>query len=118
MKEKAVVTALFLAALTAGNSFADVVNFNFYVDDYATVSIDGILEGSYNNSAAAGNIIFTSNLTPGWHSLLIDYANQAGTNFLSLSQEYASDSMFSAIPLSDFRSLNQSSQYIRIGRAH
>jgi|ERR1022692_3710221 hypothetical protein len=112
MKKKTIVTAVFLAALTAGNSFADVVNFGFYVDDYATVSIDSILEGSYNNSAAAGNIIFTSNLTPGWHSLSIDYANQAGTNSLSLSQEYPSDSVFSAIPLSDFRSLNQSSQYI------
>ena len=112
MKEKAIVTAVFLAVLTAGNGLADVVNFNFYVDDYATVLIDGILKGSYNNSAAAGNIVFTSDLTPGWHSLAIDYANQAGTNFLSLGQEYPNDSTFSLIPLTDFRSLNQNSQYI------
>src|SRR5260370_23453617 len=91
---------------------AATVNFNFYVDDYATVSIDGTPVWSYNNPLAAGNIVFSSNLTSGWHSLAIDYANQFGTNFLALSQEYLDDPTYSTITLVDFRSLNQTGQYI------
>jgi hypothetical protein len=101
-----------LATLAAVNVFATSINFNFYVDDYATVSIDGNLVGSYDNSAAAGNIVFTDDLTPGWHTFDVDYANQSGTNFLALQQEYPGDSGYSIIPLDDFESLNASGDVI------
>ncbi len=93
------------------SAMASVVHFNYYVDDYATVAIDGISRGSYN-AIPAGNIVFDADLTPGWHDISIDYANRYGTNFLALSQQYAGDPGLSVIPLGDFRSLNQSGQYV------
>jgi len=104
-------TAL-LAVLAAQAALAVSVSFNFYVDDYATVRIDNSLVGSYNNSAAAGNIIFTDALTPGWHDIAIDYANQAGTNFLNLDWQYPGDPGLSLIPQIDLRSFDQSGAQI------
>jgi hypothetical protein len=96
----------------AVNAFATSVNFNFYVDDYATVSIDGSAVGSYNNPASAGNIVFTDDLAAGWHGFTIDYANQSGTDYLALQQQYFGDPGLSLIPLADFRSLDQNGEVI------
>jgi hypothetical protein len=114
MKRRVFLSAAVAFALMAANTFGATipVNFNFYVDDYATVSIDGSVVGSYDNPLAAGNIIFTSDLSPGWHSFAIDYANQEGTNFLALSQQYPGDPGYTVIPLDDFQSSNHSGQFI------
>ena len=101
-----------LTVCTATGVHAGMVNFDFYVDDYAVVTVDGNPAGSYNNSAAAGNIDFALNLAPGWHSIAIDYANQAGTNFLNVRWQQPGDPALALIPLADMRSLDQNSQWI------
>ncbi len=100
-------TAIFASLLTAGNAAATAVTLNMYADDYGTLSIDGTLVGSYDNSSSAGNIVVPLNLSPGWHAISIDYANRAGTNALLLSWEFAGDPGYSGVPLTDLRSLNQ-----------
>lgn len=105
------VPILILTGMATANAVASIVHFDFYVDDYATVSIDGISRGSYD-AVPAGNIVFDADLTQGWHDFSMDYANRYGTNFLALRQQYAGDPGISVIPLNDFRSLNQSGQYI------
>jgi hypothetical protein len=104
---------LFLVLLfMAGLCHAESIILNAYIDDEATISVDGALVGSYDNAAAAGNIVADLNISPGWHGLSIAYANQAGTNFLSLSEEYPGETGFILVPLSDFQSVNQSGDYI------
>jgi hypothetical protein len=98
-------------------SAAQTSTLNFYIDDYATISIDGTQVGAYDNEFAAGNVIFTPNLTPGWHTLSIDYANRVGTNCLGLSWLGPGTSSYSVVPKSNFRSLNQSGQYVQGLRA-
>jgi hypothetical protein len=110
MSNKFFTTMCFFAVSMAAH--ATNVFFNFYVDDFATVSIDGIQVGSYNNPAAAGNILFSDDLTPGLHTFSLDYKNQAGTNFLALQQQYPGDPGPSVIPLADFQSLDATSQVI------
>jgi hypothetical protein len=96
-----------LLAVDAESSFATTIALDFYVDDRASVSMDGVLLGSYNNPAAAGSIDANLNLAPGWHDISISYANQAGTNFLNFAQQYAGDSGFSTVPRSNLQSTDQ-----------
>jgi hypothetical protein len=102
-----VFTAAFSVPTVVGQTS---VSFNFHVEDHAAVSIDGKSVGSYDNPHAAGNIVFTPKLTPGWHSLAIDYANQLGTNCLALRS--ATSNGYSIIPRSSFRSLDQNGNYV------
>jgi hypothetical protein len=102
--------AIGIAALTSMSALATPITLNFYVDDRATIVVDGTTVGSYNNPAAAGNIINTLDLSPGWHDLEVDYANQAGTNFLGLTREYAGDTVFTLFPDAELRSLDQNGQ--------
>jgi len=114
MRRNYFLAAAVASVLTATSAFAGTiaVNFNFYVDDYATVKIDGNLVGSYDNPLAAGNIVFTDDLTPGLHTFAIDYANQEGTNFLALNWQLPGAPGLSIIPLADFSSLDQSGDTI------
>lgn len=106
MRKRMFYVSGILAVLAAGTPLAGSVLFNIYVDDYGQFSIDGSLVGSYNNPAAAGNIITTLNLTPGWHDLSFDYKNQSGTNFLALQWQLPGDSTPSVVPLADLQSTN------------
>ncbi|MFZ1086217.1 MAG: hypothetical protein WAN35_14730 [Terracidiphilus sp.] len=114
MRNKYVLMTAAIFVLMAKYGFAETtpVNFNFYVDDYGTVAIDGTQVGSYDNPASAGNIIFTDNLTPGWHTFAVDYANQTGTNFLALQWDSPGTSVLSPIPLTDFSSLDQNNDTV------
>jgi hypothetical protein len=101
---------LFLGGLTGVSTLAQTVpvTLNVYADDYGTLSVDGTLVGSYDNTVAAGNIIVPMNLTPGWHSIAIDYANRVGTNALGLTWLLPGTAGYSTFPLANLRSLNQS----------
>jgi hypothetical protein len=112
MKLLTLLTVLALMVFTAGGSRAESIILSAYVDDEAAISIDGTLDGSYDNAAAAGNIVADLNLSPGWHDIVISYANQAGTNFLSLSEQYPGETGFTLVPLTDFQSVGQSGDYI------
>jgi hypothetical protein len=117
MQRSPFATILFVGFAFAANSLAATVNFNFYVDDYAVVTLDGATVGSYNNPAAAGNILFSTTNVSGWHSFTIDYKNQFGTNFLALRQQYPGDPGLSIIPIADLRSQNGSGQTVEGLRA-
>jgi len=98
-----------VSVLTATSAVAGTipVNFSFAIDDYGIVMVDGAVVASYDNPAAAGYPQATVNLTPGFHNISINYANQYGTNELVLDWELPGASSFSVIPLADFSSLDQ-----------
>lgn len=77
---------------------------NAYTDDYGEFFVDGALIGSYNNPSAAGNIIASLHLSPGWHDLFFIYRNQAGTNRLGFSWQLPGDTTFNLIPETSLRS--------------
>jgi hypothetical protein len=100
---------LLTLALTATSAAAGTipVDFAFTIDDYGVVSIDGSVVASYDNPAAAGYPTATVDLTPGYHTISIDYANQFGTNYLALYWQLPGAPTISIIPLGDFSSLDQ-----------
>ncbi len=101
-------TVIVVSLLTAGNAAATAVTLNMYADDYGTLSIDGTLIGSYDDTSSAGNIVVPLNLSPGWHEISMVYANRAGTNALLLSWEFPGDPGYSGVPSTDLRSPDQS----------
>jgi hypothetical protein len=115
LKEEKLKTKFFLAAflfagISASNAFADLYDITMYVDDFGSLSIGGILVGSYDGVPAA-SITNTIDLAPGWHSIEIDYKNRFGTNSLALQWTLPGDSL-SIIPLANLRSLDQNGDLV------
>jgi hypothetical protein len=80
-------------------------------DDYARLSVDGLVLGTYDAYPSGG---FSSNvdLSPGWHDIAIDYKNRWGSNGLGFSWQFATDPVNWYIPEVYFQSFDQQGSVI------
>jgi hypothetical protein len=74
-------------------------------DDYAQLFIDGNLLGTYD-AYPSGGFSKVVDLSPGWHSITIDYENRWGSNGLGLSWQFPGDPDSWVVPLTSLRSQN------------
>ena len=116
MKSWTFLGVILLVVACPATLLASMIDFNINVDDYVDLKIDGVTVEHYDAYPEA-NVPFSLNLTPGLHSVLMDYANRWGSSALYWSWKDPVDLTWKPVPFANLFSENASGVLINGLRA-
>jgi hypothetical protein len=105
----------FLVHCNAQGVQAGPVTYHVSADDYAKLTIDGSLVGSYDG-VPWGHVYSNVSLPSGWYSFELIYKNRFGSTHITLEQDTGSG--FANVPKSYYRSLDATGNLIEGLRAN